>query len=409
MKKFYLTGQRTFGNRGCEAIVRSTVMMLNQTFGEVEVLVPSDDVERDQNQWSEAAGNGVKFVQAYLPAHNRPWVHLQRLPLKLLKSASWPFPFPKKLRDEIKSVDAVLSVGGDNYSLDYRLPSLLMGTDRLAMDLGKPVFIWGASVGPFEAECHFVPIIREHLSKMTFIGARESITYEYLTGTLGLRNVMQMADPAFTLARESVDTIPFWPNAGSNNVIGLNISPLIERYKKNGQDLRKETLNFIRVAVAKGFGVLLTPHVIPLDNSAKNNDAIYMAGMLDELKDLGSAVTIMPSEFNASQIKQVISQLRFFIGARTHATIAALSSCIPTISISYSVKARGINKDLLGEMPVVLSTPELSAERLMKGLDYLISNEAQIKSQLESKQSLWRERVESAASEIKTRIENHAN
>src|SRR5690606_31704136 len=168
------TGHRTFGNRGCEAIVRSTVLMLNQTFGQVEVLVPSDDIVRDSQQWPETGQYGDRFVEAYLPSHMRPWVHRQRLPLKILKRAGWPFPFPKKLRNEINSVDAVLSVGGDNYSLDYRLPSLWMGVDRLAMDLGKPVFIWGASVGPFEREPNFVPTIREHLAKMTLIMARES-------------------------------------------------------------------------------------------------------------------------------------------------------------------------------------------------------------------------------------------
>ena len=402
--KFYLTGQRTFGNRGCEAIVRSTVRMLNQTFDEVEVLVPSDDIKRDQKQWSEAGGQGVRFVEDYFPAQTRLWAHLQRLPLKVLKRAGWPFPFPQNVRDEIKSVDAVLSIGGDNYSLDYRLPSLLMGLDRLAMDLGKPVFVWGASVGPFEAEPHFVPTIREHLAKMRLIGVRESISYEYLTGKLGLKNVIQMADPAFTLAKEPVDTSSFWPQTENNNVIGLNISPLIERYKKDGQDLRYETLIFIRDAVAKGFGVLLTPHVIPLDNSVKNNDAIYMAGMLEELKDLGGAVSIMPSEFNASQIKQVVSQFRFFIGARTHATIASLSTGVPTLSISYSVKAKGINKDLLGEMPVVLPTPQLSASSLMMGLEYLMNNEILIRAHLEAKLPDWRKRVEIAAEALKERM-----
>jgi len=408
MKRFYLTGQKTFGNRGCEAIVRSTVMMLNQTFGQVEVLVPSDDIPRDTQQWPDADQYGVLFVEAYMPAHTRYWVHLQRLPFKLLKTADWPFPFPKTLREQIKSVDAVLSVGGDNYSLDYRLPSLLMGLDRLAMDLGKPVFIWGASVGPFEREPHYVPAIRKHLTRMTLITVRESITYDYLTKTLGLSNVMQMADPAFTLTKEEIDTDPFWPQAGANGVIGLNISPLIERYKKNGQDLRAETIQFIHDAVAKGFGVLLVSHVVPLDGSEKNNDATYMAGMLSELKTLGDAVTIMPSQFNASQIKQVISQLRYFIGARTHATIAALSSGIPTLSIAYSVKAKGINKDLLGDMPVVLPTPELTAGSLMAGLDYLINNETQIKEELREKLPLWRERVEVAANEIKIRVESNA-
>lgn len=407
MKKFYLSGQSTFGNRGCEAIVRSTVLMLNQTFGQVEVLVPSDDIAQDQQQWPEASQYGVRFVEAYLPAHNRYWVHFQRLPFRFLKKAGWPFPFPEKLRDTIKGVDAVLSVGGDNYSLDYRLPSLLMGIDSLAMELGKPVFIWGASVGPFETEPSFVPTIREHLAKMAVIFARESITYDYLTNTLRLSNVVEMADPAFTLKREAVDTAPFWPQVGENGVIGLNISPLIENYKKNGQDLRAETIRFIRDVVGKGFSVLLVPHVIPLDGTEKNNDAEYMANMLPELEALGNAVSIMPAHFNASQIKQVISRLRCFIGARTHATIAALSSGIPTLSIAYSVKAKGINKDLLGDMPVILPTPELTALSLIAGLEYLINNEEHIQAHLHDKLPLWENRVEEAAKELKLKIESH--
>jgi len=403
--RFYLTGQNTFGNRGCEAIVRSTVSMLNQTFGKVEVLVPSSDIVRDNKQWPDAGRQGVHFVDAYLPIHNRLWVHLQRLPFSILKRAGWPFSFPRKLRDELNSCDAVLSIGGDNYSLDYRLPSLLMGVDRLAMDLGKPVFVWGASVGPFEAEPSFLPAIREHLAKMKIIAARESITYGYLTEKLGLNNVIRMADPAFTLKKESIDTVSFWPRDGGSGIIGLNISPLIERYKTDSQDLRAETIRFIHEVVGKGFGVLLVPHVVPLDGGEGNNDSTYMNDMLAELKLHGDSVTIMPANLNASQIKQVISQLRYFIGARTHATIAALSSSIPTLSIAYSVKAKGINKDLLEDMPVVLPTPELTAGSLMAGLDYLIENEKLIKARLESKLPLWCEQVEMAASEIKARMD----
>src|SRR3546814_10547248 len=72
-----------------------------------------------------------------------------------------------------------------------------MGIDRLAMDLGRPVFLWGASVGPFEAEPHFVPAIRHHLMRMSGIMVRERVSYDYLTQKLGLTNVTMMADPAF--------------------------------------------------------------------------------------------------------------------------------------------------------------------------------------------------------------------
>src|SRR3546814_1335517 len=53
LKRFYFTGHRTFENRGCEAIVRSTVMMLNDVIGPCEILVPSDDIARDSRQRSE--------------------------------------------------------------------------------------------------------------------------------------------------------------------------------------------------------------------------------------------------------------------------------------------------------------------------------------------------------------------
>ena len=37
-----------------------------------------------------------------------------------------------------------------------------------------------------------------------------------------------------------------------------------------------------------------------------------------------------------------------FVGARTHATIAAYSTGVPTLAVGYSVKARGIARDIFG-------------------------------------------------------------
>jgi colanic acid/amylovoran biosynthesis protein len=394
--RFYLTGQRTFGNRGCEAIVRSTVSAIRSIAPETRFLVPSDNIACDSAQWPEAAAHGVEFVRAYNAPYTRYWVHTQRLPLPWLKRLGWPFPFPRWLREQMPSVDGVLSVGGDNYSLDYRLPSPLMGLDGLALDLGKPTILWGASVGPFEKEPAFVPAIRKHLGRFDLVGVRETVSHDYVTGQLGLANVMQMVDPAFGLEKEPVDSRDFWPTGAANGVLGLNVSPLIERYKRQGQDLRMEVIAFIR-KVVEGYGlnVLLVPHVIPLDGAEKNNDARYMSPILEATADLGAAVSMTPVRLNAAQIKDVISKLRFFIGARTHATIAALSTGVPTISISYSVKARGINRDLFGHEDVVLPTPSMSARSLEQGLQYLIENESGLKQSLAERIPTYRQHLAS--------------
>mgnify|MGYP000901990714 CR=1 FL=1 len=397
MKKFYLSGQRTLANRGCEAIVRSTVSLLRQRFGDIEVLVPSDDIRRDQQQWPNAAESGATLVPAFTPGYARYWVNAQRLPFAKLKRLGWPFPMPRWLHQQIGEVDMVLSVGGDNYSLDYRIPSPLMGIDALALRMRKPVVLWGASVGPFEREPHFVEVVRRHLMKFALICVRESVSHEYLTNTLGLDNVWQMVDPAFALYRESVVVSTFWPTIAPNGVLGLNVSPLLERYKAQGQDLRGEVAEFVRrVAKNYGLGIILIPHVVPLDCSTKNNDAHYMQPVLEACSDLHGAVSMMPAQFNAVQIKDVISRLRFLIAARTHATIAALSCGVPTISIAYSIKARGINRDLFGHDKVLLPTATVGAATLEMGLRYLFEEEANLRNRLERQIPQYQAKLEEA-------------
>ena len=401
MKRFFLTGHRSFGNRGCEAIVRSIVQLLNEQLGETDVLVPSDDIKRDIVQWPDAAEHGVEFVQTYLPLHARYWIHSQRLPIPLLKRAGWPFPMPTWLKAQIASVDAVLAIGGDNYSLDYRLPSLIMGIDKLAMDMGKPVILWGASVGPFAQEPNFVPTIIKHLSRMRLIAVRESASEVYLRDSLRLNNVIRVVDPAFTLQPEPVDVEHFWPAVQGAGVLGLNVSPLLTRYRQVGDDLRDDIATFIRYAVeTRNLAVLLVPHVVPLNGTEKNNDAFYMQGLLQRVGSLGKRVKMMDSSLNAAQIKHVISQCRYFIGARTHATIAALSSGVPTVSIAYSVKARGINKDLFGHLDHVLVTPDLNVASLITAMNQMISKEQDIRDHLRDGMADVRKQAEITATHV---------
>ena len=60
---FYLAGQTSFGNRGCEALVRGTIDILRETQGPTtRFLVPSVDAAADIRQWPDHADYGVRFV-----------------------------------------------------------------------------------------------------------------------------------------------------------------------------------------------------------------------------------------------------------------------------------------------------------------------------------------------------------
>jgi colanic acid/amylovoran biosynthesis protein len=192
-----------------------------------------------------------------------------------------------------------------------------------------------------------------------------------------------MFDPAFALPPEWTDLEAFWPEAGAQGVVGVNVSPLLARYKKPGASIIEEITRFIRYLLTEqGYGVLLVPHVIPFDGGEKNNDHRYLLDVLENCRDLGESVRITPASLNAPQLKYAIGSLRFFIGARTHATIAALSSGVPTLSIAYSVKASGINRDVFGDEACVIPISDLSEGRLRQAFTALQDQEEQLREVL---------------------------
>lgn len=89
----------------------------------------------------------------------------------------------------------------------------------------------------------------------------------------------------------------------------------------------------------------------------------------------------MVEDHNAEVLKGYIARCRFMIVARTHASIAAYSSQVPTLVVGYSVKARGIARDIFGtETNYVLPVQSLSSENeLVESFKWLYTHEEGIK------------------------------
>lgn len=403
--KIYLTGHNNFGNRGCEALVRSTVDLVRATISDAEFFVPTGDVVRDSAQWPEASTHGVRFVPvAAVPSRFIQWSRIcSRIPF--LASFRWPtLRNPSELSTEILTSDAILSIGGDNYSLDYDLASLayFVAVAEAGLKRKIPVILWGASVGPFKARPAVEKKMREHLLRMSYLVIRESHSVRYLEELGVTHNVTSGTDSAFALTPEALDMSPFWPTTGAMGVLGLNISPLIETVRAkagNRTALVDEVVQFVRASLhSRDLGVILIPHVAPLNGSERNNDERLLADIFDKLSDLGTRIALVPSGMNAAQLKFIIGQCRFFIGARTHATIAALSMKVPTLSIAYSVKALGINLDLFGHERYAIDTRTLNAHSLNAGFEMLCAEEVAIRTLLSERIPAWKERATLGAS-----------
>ncbi|MDA9306874.1 polysaccharide pyruvyl transferase family protein [Gammaproteobacteria bacterium] len=385
MKRFYLNGIHSLENRGVDAIVRSTAALLKEEFGEVELFFPSKNILLDQSLWPNSQEDGVYFIKLYSPFYRRPWQFIQRKLGFFLPNLLWPFPFPKKFVAFLQTIDIVLSVGGDNYSSEYGFPSFLIGVDDLAIKMNKPIILWGASIGPFTKNKNIETIMAKHLSNMSLITVRETLSEEYVKINLSLQNTMLFPDSAFSLQPKHVDLKSFWPIVNQDRVVGLNVSPYLQRFGDNSVDYVNEFCRFIEALITEhNCSVLLIPHVIFRSNTSEDDLSILRKIYL-RLNHLTAKVSLLENQHDSAQIKYIIGNCKYFIGARTHSTIAALSSFIPTLSIAYSVKARGINKDLFDHEEYVLDISNITSKTLMNGFQKLVNEEMEIKKILERK------------------------
>lgn len=407
MKKFYLSGQTNFGNRGCEALVRSTVELLKAEFGNVEVLIPSFRPDLDSKQWPEAKAIGCRFVRAMpFPGSIKWWGRARRI-LPFVKDMFFPnYSLPKDILEDIQSCDAMLVIGGDNITIDYGIESLLWHV-RLAQHaqrLGKVVMVWGASIGPFSSEPKVENFVADFLRSVDCVTVRETITQQYLQRIGAAANVTLVADGAFVMTPEVFDVSGFWPEENGGDVLGFNISPLIQKFRpadESHEVLQREVASFLSGVLLGGkASVLLVPHVDPLDGSAENSDSHYMNEILTMVGHHGGRIRIAPSSLNAAQLKYVLSRCSYFMGARTHATIGAMSCLVPTVSIAYSIKAKGLNRDLFGDESVVLETQKVSEASLKQFFDFLVQNKSSVTSVLKDKIPEWRVRARVSATKL---------
>lgn len=129
--------------------------------------------------------------------------------------------------------------------------------------------------------------------------------------------------------------------------------------------------------------------------------------ILEKYKDTNRVFMMDHSKYNAKELKGFISRCRLFIGARTHSTIAAYSTGVPTLALGYSIKARGIAKDLFGKIEghvVPVDTIKKDTD-LIAPFDNLLKNEVELRIHL----SKMMQGYKNAAHQAATRIEDIVN
>lgn len=366
-------------NHGCEAIIRSTSALLG---GPENVWLWSLSKEEDVRYGADAGFERIvesEQIERFSPAY---FEALIRRKILRQPDANLNVFIRETFRDA-----AAISIGGDNYCYKWSA-NQAVSLNRQIRQVCRCSVLWGCSVD----EQAITDEVARDLAQYDLITAREGITYESLK-KINPRTV-QVADPAFLLEKTE-KALP--PEFIEGNTVGVNVSPLIMDYTNDSRLVMENYVRLIEYILTQtNMNICLVPHVV----WSYNNDLGPIQRLYEMFRHTKRICVL--EDCNAMELKGYIARCRFFVGARTHATIAAYSSCVPTLVVGYSVKSRGIARDLFGtDERYVLPVQGLaSGEQLKNGFEWLMKQESNVKKTLSDVLPMYLGRAKKAAAEL---------
>jgi colanic acid/amylovoran biosynthesis protein len=294
----------------------------------------------------------------------------------------------------IHDADIAFAVsGGDSFSDIYGMGRFfyVLLPQILVLMLGRRLCLLPQTIGPFDGRLSrmLARLVMQHAEK---IYAKVRFCYD-----LGF-----LVEPR---RPKHMDLGGVERGDRSRPLVGLNISGLllIGGYDRNNTfelkvDYRKLVESVIHFLVKiKGFDVLLVPHVFGI---SEESDTAAIASICEQFGDqyAGSLFRVCGT-YDQNEIKHIIGLCDFFIGARMHACIAALSQAIPSIAIAYSRKFVGVLESI-GVGHLVVDPRLTGTEDILRLVDASLNRRAHIRAQLEKTMPSVREALLSVAAEL---------
>ena len=249
--------------------------------------------------------------------------------------------FWKQIRKIFKECDLIVDfTGGDSFSdiygdKRYFLGSLLKIT---AINTKTPFMMGPQTYGPF------THTYNRSLAKWIIKHSRWVFSRDADSAHL----VKDLSDIEPGLYTDVAFALPYKKAVLSQNEkikVGINVSGYLW---KNGYSYAKMSLNVdypvycetvLKHLIQDGrYEVYLIPHVgLPSEEVGESDYSISV-----KLHDMYPETILIDTYKTPMDLKNVISAMDIFIGARMHATIAAFSSGVATIPVSYSKKFEGL-------------------------------------------------------------------
>lgn len=255
----------------------------------------------------------------------------------------------------IDRADAVLDVsGGDSFTDLYgrRRFALITLPKRIALQRHRPLHLLPQTFGPFQTRSSRA-LAEAIVRGAETAWARDPRSYDILLDLLGPRFDSEKhrrgVDMAFLLPRatlpvEVADRLT--PSTSDERIVGINVSGLLSNVPDSARERFRLAADYPlamerlirRFVETTDVRVVLVPHV----SGQRESDHVASERLREIVAAEPRRVMSLPRGLDAMQTKSVIASCEWFLGARMHSTIAALSQSIPAAAVGYSDKTAGV-------------------------------------------------------------------
>lgn len=371
-KNILMYGVSTYKNRGVEAIINSTINQID--INDYNISLASFDYEYNKEFYNNKISKQIKHYYKSNELTEEEKIKEEKYKNMPFDYNNFELLYQKDIVKNIEDSDIVISVGGDNYC--YKHCTWLYALDNFAKSKKKNTVLWGASL--FE-KIDDMELIND-MKNFDLLVIRESISYNEIKKYIPENHLLYAPDPAFSLEPKKVKMNNWYKK---RKILALNLSPLTinTTYKY------REVIKFIDYILSKTkYSICLLPHVTTEDCS----DLEILSKIKEEYKN-NDRIYLEEGDYNCCELKYIISKCNMLIAARTHASIAAYSTIVPTLVLGYSVKSKGIAKDLFDNIDnYVLPHDRLNVENLINKFNYIDKNQKLIKNILEEKMKKYK-------------------
>lgn len=355
------------GNRGVIALGSSLAGLFLKANPQAKVSFLTSHREPTQiSIWNGQKRLSVPVVNYRMSPRSKPSQHLfvivaAALCYKILPVKGFRSWIEKRIPfiGLVSSADMVGDVrGGDSFSDIYGLKRFAMAfLPSFAVLLIKGEMVhFPQTYGPFKSKtarrlaCYL-------LRKSSTVIARDTKSHKAATElVLPSQKVGLTPDVAFSL----LPLIPKFPTISKSvsdaeelrslKTIGINVNGLVYNggYSRNNMfGLKMQYDEFLfelcqELLKITDRDIVLVPHTFAPNGEVESDNEASLK-LRDRLpNELQERIRIVTEEYDQYEIKGVIGLCDFFIGARMHSCIAALSQGVPCVGVAYSMKFLGV-------------------------------------------------------------------